>query len=320
MAYTCDSKSHAARLVGSSPTSGIMNQKVVVILGPTASGKSDLAVQIAKKFNGEVISADSRQVYKGLDIGTGKITKREMKGVRHYLLDVANPKQQFSVVRFVEETRKTIAEVARRGRLPIICGGTGFYISALLGNETIPDTPPNNALRKKLKKKSVLELFALLKKLNPKRAKTMNNSDKHNPHRLTRAIELSKTSETFRNTPKTDYFKPLLIGIAPDKDELRKRIHARLLKRVRQGMINESKRLHSRGLSWKRMDELGLEYRYLALFLQKKITKDEMVEKLSTEIWRYAKRQITWFKRDKNIRWFESAKDTRIERLTRTFL
>ena len=164
-------------------------QKLIVILGPTASGKSDMAVKLAKRFNGEVVSADSRQVYKGLDIGTGKITKKEMQGVKHHLLDVANPKKQFTASDFVDLTSGLIRQIVNRRKVPIICGGTGFYIDALLGDKQIPEVPPNLKLRKELEKKSVEKLFEILKKLDPERAK---NIDAKNPRRLIRAIEICK--------------------------------------------------------------------------------------------------------------------------------
>ena len=163
--------------------------KIIVILGPTASGKSDIAVALAKKINGEIISADSRQVYKGLDIGTGKITKREMKGVKHYLLDVVFPTLQlrsgqakrFSASDFVKMTILTIVKIVTKGKVPIVCGGTGFYIDALLGDKQIPEVLPNPTLRKKMEKKTTEELFEMLKKMDPERAK---NIDSQNPRRL----------------------------------------------------------------------------------------------------------------------------------------
>ncbi|MFA6273051.1 MAG: tRNA (adenosine(37)-N6)-dimethylallyltransferase MiaA [Candidatus Paceibacterota bacterium] len=287
-----------------------MKRKILVIVGPTAVGKSDLAVRLAKKLNGEIISADSRQVYCGLNIGTGKITKKEMAGVPHYLLDVANPKKQFSAADFVRLGREKIAAIFSRGHTPIICGGTGFYISALLGEIELAPAPPNPKLRAQLAKKSASELFEMLKKLDPARAEKI---DHHNPRRLIRAIEvaLSKEKEIkvepfFRS--KVQPFKVIKIGLTLPPEKLKKKIRTRLLARLKQGMIAEAEKLHQQGLSWKRMNELGLEYRYLAKYLKNNPptdgSKEEMIEKLFTEIWRYAKRQMTWFKKDKNIHWF----------------
>lgn len=282
-------------------------KKLLVVVGPTASGKSDLAVRLAKNFGGEVISADSRQVYKGLDIGTGKITKREMRGIPHYLLGVASPKRVFTVTEYKPLAEKTLGDIWRRGKLPIICGGTGFYIRAVIDNLVIPEAPPDKKLRKKLEKKSTEELFLTLKKLDPRRAKEI---DAKNPRRLIRAIEIAKH---LGKVPHLEARPPndidvLGIGIdLPDKI-LKERIKKRLLARVKHGMIAEAKRLRKQGLSFKRMDELGLEYRFLARYLQNKITREEMVNELEREIWRYAKRQRTWFKKDKRIKWF-SVKD-----------
>ncbi len=280
----------------------MQKKKVIVVLGQTATGKSDLAVKIAKKFNGEVISADSRQVYKGLDIGTGKITKREMRGVPHHLLDVANPKTKFTVAEYQKLTIYAMAEMVERGKVPILCGGTGFYIDAITRGTIFPEVPPNLKLRKILEKKNIKELFIILKKLDKTRAK---NIDAKNKVRLIRAIEIVKA---LGRVPKITEVKPMYdfikIGLHLPENKLRERIKARLQKRIKVGMLNEAKKLHEQGLSWKRMEELGLEYRFMALYLQKKITKEVMLEKLNSEIYKYAKRQMTWFKRDKEIKWF----------------
>ncbi len=274
--------------------------KVIVILGPTASGKSELGVRLAKKFKGEIISADSRQVYTGLDIGTGKITRKEMRGVPHHMLDVADPRKPFSVSQYMElaETEKKFIE--SRNRLPIIVGGTGFYIDALAGTAGFADVPPNKKLREKLSQKSNAYLHKLLQKKDSRRAKEV---DPNNKVRLIRALEII---ETLGKVPK---IKPrsdknfVYIGLMPDN--LDKRIGVRLKKRM-PGMIVEAKRLLKlRKISYKRMHELGLEYRYLALYLQNKLSKNEMEEKLFFAIRQYARRQMTWFKRNKKIKWFK---------------
>ena len=291
--------------------------KIIVIVGPTASGKSDLAVKLAKKFGGEVISADSRQVYRGLDIGTGKITKKEMGGIRHHLLDVASAKRVFTAPDFQKLGALAIADILKRNQLPIICGGTGFYISALVDGLLLPEVPPNLSLRKKLAKKTPDRLFALLKKLDPKRARAI---DRHNPRRLVRAIEIATAIGKVPRVGKKQVYDPLFIGISVSKEKLRERIHKRLLARVTQGMIAEAKRLHQKGLSWKRMEELGLEYRYLARYLQKELTRGEMLAELEKAITNYAKRQMTWFKRDERIHWFRRAEISRATDLATKFL
>jgi tRNA dimethylallyltransferase len=273
---------------------------ITVILGPTASGKTSLSIKLAKKINGEIISADSRQVYRGLDLGTGKVTKKEMSGIKHYLLDVADPKKVFSVTDYVELADKAIVEIHNRGKTPIIVGGTGFYIQALVDGLILPEVPPNTELRKDLIKKDISELQEILKKLDKKRYITI---DKNNPHRLIRAIEIATALGEVPRLQKNSKYDPTFIGIEISMDELRKKIHARLISRIEAGMIDEVKKLHKEGLPWKRMEQLGLEYRYLSRFLQNKITKEEMLTELETAICQYAKRQMTWFKRDKRIKW-----------------
>ena len=292
--------------------------KLIIILGPTASGKSDLAVEIARLVGGEVVSADSRQVYRGLDIGSGKITKREMRGVPHHLLDVASPKRQFSVVQYSRLATRAIADIIKRGKVPILCGGTGFYIDAVIGTTEIPEVPPNQTLRKKLEKKSADELFKVLLALDPRRAK---NIDAKNPRRLIRAIEIAQALGSV--PPVKTKFSPyntLSVGLRIDRDTLREKISVRLDKRMRKGMLAEGRRLHSQGLSWKRMRALGLEYRAMADFLTGVTTRAEMTEKLTTEICQYAKRQMTWFQQNKNIQWFGLAEQTKILKEVKNFL
>ncbi|MDP3934754.1 MAG: tRNA (adenosine(37)-N6)-dimethylallyltransferase MiaA [Candidatus Giovannonibacteria bacterium] len=313
--------------------------KIVVVVGPNASGKSEFAVRLAKKIGGEIISADSRQVYKGLNIGSGKITKKEMRGVPHHCLSIANPKKTFTALDFKKCAEKAITMIYHSGKTPIIVGGTGFYIDAALGRVKLGGVPPNHALRKKLINYSTAKLLNYLTKLDPKRAK---NIEQKNPRRLIRAIEMAKhvlvenlaqrdgASRAIRQQANMRVFgkkhTSLLvqwIGIKHPPEELKKRIHNRLLQRL-QGIIRETKQLHKNGVSWKRLFDLGLEYRYVSLYLRKKlkaslssrrggitakaVTKDEMIQKILTESWHYAKRQMTWFKRNKKIKWISNPK------------
>ena len=277
--------------------------KILVILGPTASGKSDLAVKLAKEFSGEVISCDSRQVYKGMDLGTGKITKKEMKGIKHYLLDVASPKRQFSVAQFQKKAKEAIKKILREKKLPIICGGTWFWLKVLMEGIELPQVSPDFALRKKLQKKSLKELYLILKKIAPKRAKEI---DKKNKVRLIRAIEIALDSLGFPKIKKKKNFEVLKIGIEIPFEKLKKLIFLRLQKRLKKGMINEVKKLKKSGLSWKKIESFGLEYRWIALYLQKKITLEEMKEKLFKDICRFAKKQINVFKKDKEVIWIKN--------------
>ena len=281
-----------------------MKTKVIAIVGPTATGKSDYAVEYALTHNGEVISADSRQVYLGLDIGTGKITKKEMRGVEHHLIDIIDPKKRLSVEEFKKLAQGAIEDITSRGKLPILCGGTGFYIDAVVKNITYPNVPHDMKLQKKLLKKEPAELFAILSKLDPIFAKGLNNSERNNPHRLVRSIEIA---QALGKVPKVKVAKSpydvTWIGLIFPDTILKERINLRLKKRVDAGMIEEAEKLYATGLSWKRMEALGLEYRYLARFLQKKISKEEMITTLEKQIWQYAKRQKAWFKRNEEIGW-----------------
>ncbi len=276
--------------------------KVIAIVGPTASGKSSLAISLAKKWNGEIVSADSRQIYKGLDIGSGKVTKKEMDGIPHYMLDVWNPKSQISVSQYTKKAHSVVKDIVKRKKLPIICGGTGLYIDSLLLGESFPNVPPNKTLRASLQRKDTASLFAQLKKLDPRRAESI---DPHNRVRLVRAIEIA---QSLGRVPTRSFSYPydvLWIGIDISSQELESKIKTRLIARMKKGMVGEIKKLHNEGVSFKRMYELGLEYRYISLFVQKKITREECVESLAKEIIRYAKRQMTWFKRNKHIVWIK---------------
>jgi len=268
--------------------------------------KSDLAVELAKKFNGEVVSADSRQVYKGMDIGTGKITKKEMQEIPHYLLDVASPKRRFTVAQYQEKANKAIKKIYKKGNVPILCGGTGFYIQSIVDGIIIPEVKPDWKFRKLLEKKPAEQLFQMLQELDIKRA---NNIDKHNKRRLLRAIEIVvKTKKSIPELQTKKKFDVLILGIKKEKAELRQRIAERLQKRLKQGMVKEVKQLRKSGLSWNRLEEFGLEYRFIAYYLQNKIDYDEMVDCIQKTSENLAKRQMTWFKRDKRIHWLNNKK------------
>ncbi len=302
--------------------------KIVVVLGPTATGKSDLAVKIAKKFNGEVISADSRQVYKDINIGSDKITEKEMKGVWHHLLSVVPLKKTLSVVHYKLLAKKAIREIVKRGRLPVICGGTGLYIDALLNDWRLPQVKPNLKLREELESKSVEELFENLKKLDPARA---GNIDPHNKRRLVRALEiviqtgkpigtlrLFDYTQSMQARGKNPSYEFLKIGIKVAPEELKKRIRRRTLKRLREGVIREMENLKKSGVSQKRLNDISLYYRWVGLYLRGEMNQEKTLDLISIKIWQYAKRQMTWFKRDISIYWI--SKNTEAERLIGEFL
>ncbi len=294
-----------------------MKEKLIVILGPTASGKSSLAIKLARKFKGEIISADSRQVYKGMDIGTGKVSKQEQKLVPHHLLDVASPKKQFTVSDFTVLTKRSIDQIVSRDHIPFLVGGTAFYIYSVINDIKIPEVKPNIKLRKSLEKKSLRELFIILKNLDRNRAKTI---DKNNPARLIRAIEINIV--TGKPVPQQNIIhnqdnKVLILGIKKDPITLRDLINKRVDQRLKQGMITEVKKLR-KTISWRRLESFGLEYRFIAQHLQNKLSYDEMVEQLKTAIYQFSKRQMTWFKRDTRIRWIKN--QPKAEKLIKKFL
>jgi tRNA dimethylallyltransferase len=292
--------------------------KVIVICGPTATGKSALAVEIAQLYNGEIISADSRQVYTGLDIGSAKITPTEMQGVPHYLIDVANPRDTFTVTQFKQLADKKITDIISRGKVPIICGGTGMYISAVIDNQEFPEVPPDEQLRSELEQRTAPELFDMLQKLDPVRSTTI---DKNNPVRLIRAIEIIKT---LGSVPvQTDTLSPyeiLMIGLRVPKDELDAKIAQRITQRI-PALFTEIRNLHTQGVSSEQLRRFGLEYRYGDAYVTGKILLGEFIETLTTKTIQFAKRQMTWFKRDTRIHWLNPISDhQKILELVQDFL
>ena len=308
--------------------------KLIVILGPTASGKSGLAVALAKKYNGEIISADSRQVYRGLDLASGKVPRDPVKptptrfsllatryfhdGIPHHLLDVASLRRVFTVADYKKIAERAIRDIIRRGKLPIIAGGTGLYIDAVLYDQTIPEVKPDPKLRKKLEARSTASLFVELQKLDPARAATI---ERHNPRRLIRALEIVLTtgrpvppsvtkrhSNILKNVGMSSE-DVLKIGINPGPEAVKRNIQKRILSRLRQGMVAEVRRLHQSGISWKRLEELGLEPRWISRHLRGLATKEEMIAGLEKDTSAYARRQMTWWRKDKDIIWISNSKE-----------
>jgi len=292
--------------------------RVVAIVGPNAAGKSDLAVELAHKFNGEVISADSRQVYRGLDLSSGKVPGRwklrgfkrlyEYQEIPHHLVDVTSPRKRFTVQQFKRKAQRAINEILDREALPIIAGGTGLYVNTLLNDISLPEAPPNRKLRKELEDLTVDQLMHRLKALDASRAK---NIDPNNKRRIVRAIEVVVSTRS--PVPDIDIFdsstssySSLKIGLELANEELRRRIRVRLERRLKDGMLDEIKRAHLLGISWRRLDELGLEFRILSQHLRGEIDEAKMKEDVINQSWQYAKRQMTWFKRDKEIIWINA--------------
>ncbi len=333
--------------------------KVIVILGPTSSGKSKVAIKLAKKFNGEIISADSRQVYRGMDIGTGKVEPDRpgeipvksarggfssgtppfiSAGIPHYMIDIVSPKTDYNVAKFKKQADRIIADILSRGKLPIICGGTGFWIKAIVDNVKFPEVKPDWKLRKKLNKKKITGLIQELKKLDPDRLKAI---DKNNKVRLIRAIEICKTlGRVPTNNLQSTTYNFLQFGIKLPEEKLYQNIKKRLEARFKQGMIKEVKDLREKyKLSWKKIQSFGLGYYWIPLYLQGELTKLEVFEKiypmeypakrdnfakrnLFHRVYQsekdYAKRQMTWFKKDKRIKWLRKYKD--IEKEVKNFI
>lgn len=302
-------------------------RKLIIIVGPTASGKSELAVQLARKVNGEIISADSRQIYRGMDIGSGKVEGRWVKlndpghrgitfvykDIPHYLIDEASPRVQYSVARFQKKVEKIIEDIFKRGKQPIICGGTAHWVDAIAYGQTLPAVKPDAKLRARLEKLPVAKLFQKLQQLDPQRASEI---DPNNPRRLIRALEIVLT--TGKPVPKvttTSKYKIEWIGLKPDEKTLERKIRKRLRERLQNGLLAEVKKLRTSRLSWKRLESFGLEYKFCALYLQGKIapenTLSELEAQLFTAIRQYAKRQMTWWKRNPDINWRKPANKSR---------
>lgn len=283
---------------------------IIVIVGPTAAGKSDLAVTLAERLNGEIISADSRQVYRGMDIGTGKITREEMRGIRHHLIDIANPKIEYNVSHFLRDVTAAIQDIESRGKRVIICGGSTFWIETLLFGISLPKVAPDKAFREKWGLKSKSELMGYLKRLDPERAKTV---DSNNRLRILRAIEIAKALGKVPELPHAafDIHRFTIIGLNPPVEELNQKIRTRLKARMKAGMLEEVIKLNRSGVSFERLESFGLEYRALARHLQGKITLDEVNETLPYDIIHYAKRQRSSLrrleKRGAVIHWIQNA-------------
>lgn len=292
---------------------------MLVIYGPTATGKTNLAIQLAKKFNGEIISADSRQVYKRLDIGTGKVsidskTQKytdywEVSGVRINGFDLIYPGEQFTAADFLKFASTTMIRIIEEDKLPIITGGAGFYIKALIDGIDSIGVPADQKLRQKLGKLSVIELYQKLTKIDQERAKSMNNSDRQNPRRLFRAIEIASSatkSATNYKRPTTNY---LIIGLTAPNEFLYRRADYWLETRLESGMADEVKNIIKQGVDPKWLDNLGLEYRWLSRYLTGKISKEEAFERLKGDIHDFIRRQKTWFSKFKGIKLFDIAQN-----------
>jgi len=289
-------------------------KKLIVILGPTASGKTDLSLHLAKKFNGYIISADSRQIYRDLDIGTGKLTNGTWEKIKnkkilhfenipHYMIDIADPWQEYTVAQYQKEVYKIIHENAPQ--IPFLVGGTGLYISAVIDGLNIPQIPPDKKLRQELNKKTNKALLAKLKKIDPK---TANKIDTKNKRRLIRALEVSlKSNKPFSSfqTKKPPDFDILQIGLKINRKELNQKINKRVDKMVKQGLVKEVQKLVSKKnkKNWDLPAFSGLGYKQIIMHLNGELSLEEAQDLIKLRTRQFAKRQMTWFKRDKKIKW-----------------
>lgn len=278
-----------------------MSSKLVIICGPTATGKTKLALQLAKLFHGELVSADSRQVYRGMDIGTGK---DKPKGVKVWGYDAVEPHQEFSVKHFINLAHPAIQDIWSRHQLPIIVGGTGLYLENLIQPAPTLITPPNQLLRRHLQSLSISQLQQKLKQTNFPRWETMNHSDRHNPRRLIRAIEVTTLRQAKNSIQPLDAHQ-LWIGLTADITELDQEINHRIRQRVRKGMTKEVKTLINRYSDWHYPAFSATGYWPWRQYLEGKISREEAMNRWQTSERQYARRQLTWFKTRPRIHWFD---------------
>lgn len=329
----------------------INNNKLIVILGPTASGKTEIAIKLAKKFGGEIVSADSRQIYKGMDVGTAKPSRVQseklktesqnsklktkkneeafiVKNISHYLIDIINPDEDFSLAKYKKLAIKIIKDIQKRKKIPFLVGGTGLYISSIVDNLEIPKVKPDKSIRKKLEAKNAEDLFQKLKKLDSKAAE---NIDSKNKRKLVRALEVCLiTKKTFssqqgRGEPLFDF---LQIGVKIPREKLYKKINQRVDQMIRMGLEKEVKKLMDKGYDLNLTSMSGLGYKQMKKYLKNKsstfskaldkIYLQETIESIKTETRHYAKRQMTWFKRDERIEWVKNCKEA--EKFVEEFL
>lgn len=289
-------------------------RKLVVILGPTASGKSDLAIKLAEKFGGEIISADSRQIYKDLNIGTAKVTKKEREEIPHYLVDIKKPDQIYTAGQFKKEAIDTINKIIKKRKIPFLVGGTGLYIKAVVDNLEIPQVKPDLKLRKKLElkieKEGLKSLYEELIRIDPEAAYIV---DEKNPRRVVRALEVAlKTKKPFSKLRKMGkpIFNSLQIGLNPGEQKLKERIAKRMNEMIRHGLVQEVEgliKIYDKNLPT--FDAIG--YREIIDYLDKKYSLEETISKINRNSWRYVKKQMSWFKKDPRIHWIKNQKQAK---------
>lgn len=319
--------------------------KLLVICGPTATGKTSLGIKLAKKFNGEIVSADSRQIYRGMDIATGKdlpasaklkaksgqrLVPYRFNDVPVWMLDIVEPTESFSVADYCAFAYRVIDDILKRGKLPVIVGGTGFYIKALIDGIDTLDVPPNPELRKAYENRGVEELFNVLFHLDPETANNLNLSDKRNKVRLLRKIEIAQSTRKAATMNRTRLparqvivaKKVLFVGLTASPEILRERINKRIDEWIEQGAEDEVVRLLASGVPWDAQSMNAIGYRQWKSYFEGKAEKEEIIGIWKTDEWQYVKRQLTWFKRDQRINWFDITDNSwlvKVEELVRNW-
>ncbi len=274
-------------------------EKIIAVVGPTASGKTALGIALAKKYRGEIISADSRQIYQGMDAIADIPNRREQGGIPHHLLRTADPRRPYGAGRFAQQGRVLISRISARGHVPIVIGGTGFYAEALLGRIQLPEVPPNVRLRKTLSSQSAAQLSVRLRKIDPRRAAAI---DFHNRVRLIRAIEIATALGSVPLAAHAEIYDVLWIGLAPAQDALERRMRARVKARLKKGAVAEAKKLRTR-LGIQRFGALGAEFSLLGDYIDMKLTRQELEAQLVQWELKYAVRQMRYLRRNGDIRW-----------------
>lgn len=293
-------------------------QKLLIIVGPTASGKTDLALTLAGQFRGEIISADSRQIYRGLDIGTAKIKGSEMRGIPHHLIDIVDINSVYTAADFKRDAESCIKEISYRDHLPIIAGGTFFYIDSLLQKAELPKVPPNPELRAELESRSTEALVAELTENDPRRAAAI---DPHNRRRLIRALEIIEKLGTVPEPIVTlSPYDTLTLGVKMDPDTLKQRLEARAVAWLEEGFEDEVSRLLTQNVSRERLGEIGFEYQLGLDLVDGTLSKEAFITSFVQKNWQYIKRQMTWLQRDRSINWVAPSDKSEMELLVKNFV
>ena len=280
-----------------------MRGKLIAVMGTNASGKSGLGIELAARYGGEVVSADSRQVFRGLDLGSGKITPEETKGVPHRLIDVCEPGEFFSMADFQRLAYAAIDDILSRGKLPFLVGGTGLYVDAVIDGYELSEIEPDLEFRAHLETFETPALYAMLKEKLPD-----TEIDPKNRNRVMRALE-RLAADDYHPGRRSPRYEVLKLGVTWPREILKQRIDERLERRLQQGMIDEVKGLMDAGVSTEFLTKLGLEYRYITEYLLGKWTYDQMLDELARAIKRFAKRQMTWFRKEENLHWLDMSAD-----------